>query len=41
MLLGFTKPRIEGTFSGRNMRAWDTNWGEGTAKVAIENGYAT
>jgi hypothetical protein len=40
MLLGFTKPRIEGTFSGRNMRAWDTNWGEGTAKVVIENGYA-
>ena len=33
MLLGFTKPRIEGTFSGRNMRAWDMDWGEGTAKV--------
>jgi hypothetical protein len=41
MLLGFTKPRIEGTFTGDNMRAWDTVWGHGTAKVVIENGYAT
>lgn len=40
MLLSFTKPRIEGTFSGENMRAWDTTWGHGTAKVVIENGYA-
>ncbi|MEN3339808.1 MAG: translocation and assembly module TamB [Acidobacteriota bacterium] len=40
MLAAFTKPRIEGTFSGRNMRAWDTTWGEGTARVVIENGYA-
>ncbi len=40
MLKGFTKPRIEGHFTGRNMRAWDTTWGAGTAQVAIENGYA-
>lgn len=40
MLGAFTKPRIEGTFSGRNMRAWDTTWGAGTAQVVIENGYA-
>ena len=40
MLLGFTKPRIEGTFSGEHMRAWDTIWGDGTAKVVIENSYA-
>lgn len=40
MLLAFTKPRIEGNFTGRNMRAWDTTWGEGAAKVVIENGYA-
>jgi hypothetical protein len=39
MLLGFTKPRIEGTFSGSAMRAWDTVWGTGTAKVLIENSY--
>jgi translocation-and-assembly-module (TAM) inner membrane subunit TamB-like protein len=41
MLLGFTKPRIEGTFSGERMRAWDTVWGRGTAKVVIENSYVT
>lgn len=40
MLLSFTKPRIEGTFTGDNMRAWDTVWGQGNAKVVIENGYA-
>jgi hypothetical protein len=40
MLLGFTKPRIEGTFTGRDMRAWDTVWGQGTANVVIENSYA-
>jgi translocation-and-assembly-module (TAM) inner membrane subunit TamB-like protein len=41
MLLSFTKPRIEGTFAGDNMHAWDTIWGHGTAKVVIENGYAS
>jgi hypothetical protein len=41
MLLSFTKPRIEGTFTGDNMRAWDTRWGHGTGKVVIENNYAT
>jgi hypothetical protein len=41
MLLGFTKPRIEGTFTGERMRAWDTVWGGGTAKVVIENSYVT
>ena len=40
MLLGFTKPRIEGTFTGEHMRAWDTTWGRGTARVVIENSYA-
>lgn len=40
MLLGFTKPRVEGKFTGENMRAWDTEWGAGTANVVIENGYA-
>ena len=39
MLLGFTKPRIEGTFTGDRMRAWDTVWGRGTAKVVIDNSY--
>ena len=41
MLLSFTKPRVEGAFTGDNMRAWDTVWGHGTATVVIENGYAT
>jgi len=41
MLLGFTKPRIEGTFTGDNLRAWDTAWGHGTGQVVIENSYAT
>jgi hypothetical protein len=27
MLLAFTKPRVEGTFTGEHMRAWDTEWG--------------
>jgi len=40
MLMSFTKPRVEGTFTGDHMRAWDTDWGHGTAKVVIENGYA-
>jgi autotransporter translocation and assembly factor TamB len=40
MLLSFSKPRIEGTFTGDHMRAWDTVWGHGTGKVIIENSYA-
>jgi hypothetical protein len=39
MLGAFTKPRIDGTFSGDRMRAWDVVWGQGRAKVHIENGY--
>jgi hypothetical protein len=41
MLSSFTRPHIEGSFSGEHMRAWDTVWGHGTAKVVIENSYAT
>ena len=39
MLLSFTKPRIEGTFTGEHMRAWDVDWGHGRAALVIENGY--
>jgi hypothetical protein len=39
MLGSFARPRIDGTFSGDRMRAWDVVWGHGTAKVHIENGY--
>jgi hypothetical protein len=40
MLASFTKPRIEGTFRGDRLRAWDVVWGKGIADVVIENGYA-
>jgi hypothetical protein len=39
MLNSFTRPRIEGTFSGDRMRAWDVVWGRGQADIVIENGY--
>lgn len=37
----FRRPRVEGVFSGKDLRAWDTRWGEGSAKIAVENGYVT
>jgi translocation and assembly module TamB len=40
MLNTFAKPRIEGTFSGDHMRAFDVDWGRGTAKLVVENNYA-
>ena len=40
MLQSFSRPRIEGTFSGDRMRAWNVVWGKGRADVVIENGYA-
>ena len=40
MLNAFTKPRIEGTFNGNQMRAWDVIWGQGRADLVIENSYA-
>jgi hypothetical protein len=39
MLEAFSKPRIEGTFTGERMRAWDVEWGTGHADVVIENSY--
>jgi hypothetical protein len=41
MLGAFRDPRIEGTFSGDNMRAWDVTWGHGSADVVIEDSYVT
>jgi hypothetical protein len=35
----FTDPRIEGTFSGGNMRAWGVVWGQGSADIVIEDSY--
>src|SRR5439155_24724717 len=37
----FRQPRVEGTFSGDNVRAWDTTWGKADARVVIENNYVT
>ncbi|MCA1559381.1 MAG: translocation/assembly module TamB domain-containing protein, partial [Acidobacteria bacterium] len=40
LLEAFAKPRIEGRFSGENLRAWDVVWGRGRASVVVENSYA-
>ena len=40
MLASFSKPRIEGTFKGDRLRAWDVVWGHAIADVVIENSYA-
>ena len=40
MLESFTRPRVQGRFSGERMRAWDVVWGSAQAEVVIENSYA-
>ena len=40
MLNSFTRPRIEGTFAGERMRAFDVDWGTAGGSVVIENAYA-
>ncbi len=35
----FKSPRVEGTFSGEDIRAFDTPWGTGTAHIVVENSY--
>jgi hypothetical protein len=41
VLLGaFRRPRIEGRFTGSEMRAWDVNWGEIDGDFVVENSYA-
>ncbi len=37
----FRRPRVEGVFSGEDMRAWDTLWGDGSAHIVVENNYVT
>lgn len=39
MLNAFRAPRVEGTFVGERMRAWDVTWGSGRAKIVVENSY--
>ena len=40
MLGAFRRPRIEGRFRGRVMRAFDVVWGDAEGDVVVENGYA-
>ncbi len=41
VLLGaFRRPRIEGRFTGSEIRAWDVNWGEVDGDFVVENSYA-
>jgi hypothetical protein len=37
----FRQPRVEGTFTGDNVRAWDTTWGKADGRLVIENSYVT
>jgi hypothetical protein len=39
MLGAFRRPRVEGRFSGRRMKAWDVEWGTATSDLVIENSY--
>jgi len=41
MLGAFRRPRIEGRFTGSEMRAWDVNWGDIDGDFVVENSYAT
>ena len=40
MLNSFSRPRIEGTFAGERMRAFDVEWGSAKGTTVIENSYA-
>jgi hypothetical protein len=39
LLNSFRDPRIEGSFTGDHVRAWDVTWGRVRGQVAIENSY--
>jgi hypothetical protein len=40
MLGAFRRPRIEGRFTGSEMRAWDVNWGDVDGDFVVEDSYA-
>ena len=40
MLGAFRRPRIEGRFTGSEMRAWEVNWGAIDGDFVVENSYA-
>jgi TamB, inner membrane protein subunit of TAM complex len=35
----FRSPRVEGAFSGEELRGFDVLWGDGTARIVVENSY--
>ena len=35
----FRSPRVEGLFTGEDLRAFDTLWGDGRAQIVVENRY--
>ena len=37
----FRAPRIEGLFTGEDLRAFDTLWGDGSARILVENRYVS
>jgi len=37
----FRRPRVEGEFTGQDLRAFDTRWGDGSAHLIVENSYVT
>ena len=37
----FRAPRVEGLFTGEDLRAFDTLWGDGSAQITVENRYVT
>ena len=39
LLEAFKRPRIQGTFTGDRLNAWNVIWGTGRADLAIENSY--
>ncbi|HEY2905764.1 MAG TPA: translocation/assembly module TamB domain-containing protein [Vicinamibacterales bacterium] len=41
MIGAFRHPRVEGDFSGQDLRAFDAQWGNGTAHLVVENSYVT
>ena len=41
VMTGFSRPRVEGDFSGHDLWAWDTLWGAGSAHIVFENHYVT
>ena len=39
MLGDLTRPRVEATFSGESLRAWNVQWGVGGGEIVVDNGY--